>query len=149
MKKIIYIYLTLTFVFLICKIDAKADTIKYEAKWDNYNVQLLDDNTNSNENDVTDSSENDQSNCSVLGSFKEDLQEIFKMIRIFAPLLAAVISVYEYLAALFMKNADELKKANSRLINRLFLIAALWLLPTFLNLVLDLIDKGDYSACIK
>ena len=88
-------------------------------------------------------------NCGVLGGFKDDLQEIFKMVRIFAPLLTAVISIYEYLAALFMKNADELKKANSRLIKRLFLIAALWLLPTFLNLVLDLIDNGDYSACIK
>ena len=115
-------------------------------------------NSNGNSSDPSNSGNGDKAstnttqntaNCRVLGGFKDDLQEIFKMVRIFAPLLTAVISIYEYLAALFMKNADELKKANSRLIKRLFLIAALWLLPTFLNLVLDLIDKGDYSACIK
>ncbi len=106
------------------------------------------------ENNGSNSSDNNQNidttgNCSVLGSFKGDLQAIFEMIRIFAPILTAIISVYEYLTALFMKNADELKKANSRLIKRLFLIAALFLLPTFLNIVLDLIDSGDYSTCIK
>lgn len=119
------------------------------------NIVLLDNDLNDNNDNSTgtDGNTNDNSvdnnDCSILGDFKGDLQSILDMIRIFAPLLAAVISVYEYLAVLFMKNADELKKANKRLIKRLFLIAALWLLPTFLNLVLDLIDSGDYSTCIK
>lgn len=119
----------------------------------NSNNSGTNNNNNSNNNtsgsDIIDSDNGNNADCSILGDFKGDLQSILDMIRIFAPLLAAVISVYEYLAVLFMKNADELKKANKRLIKRLFLIAALWLLPTFLNLVLDLIDSGDYSTCIK
>ena len=119
----------------------------------NSNNSGTNNNNNSNNNtsgsDIIDSDNGNNADCSILGDFKGDLQSILDMIRIFAPLLAAVISVYEYLAVLFMKNADELKKANKRLIKRLFLIADLWLLPTFLNLVLDLIDSGDYSTCIK
>lgn len=119
----------------------------------NSNNSGANNNNNSNNNtsgsDIIDSDNGNNTDCSILGDFKGDLQSILDMIRIFAPLFVAVISVYEYLAVLFMKNADELKKANNRLIKRLFLIAALWLLPTFLNLVLDLIDSGDYSTCIK
>ena len=91
----------------------------------------------------------DPSNCGVLGGFKEDLQNILKAIRIVAPVLVVFLSAYEYLTVVFMKSADDLKKANKRLINRLILIALLFFLPTLLNLILSLIETGDYTTCIN
>ncbi len=114
-------------------------------------------NTSSENNSSSDNTSSDSSNgekittdnCRILGDFKDDLQEILKMVRMFAPILVAVISVYEYLSVVFMKDASELKKANSRLIKRLILITLLFLLPTFLNIILDLVDTGNYSTCVK
>lgn len=102
------------------------------------------------ENAVGGNEENiDPSNCGVLGGFKEDLQNILKAIRIVAPVLVVFLSAYEYLTVVFMKSADDLKKANKRLINRLILIALLFFLPTLLNLILSLIETGDYTTCIN
>lgn len=95
---------------------------------------------------IYDTSDDNLDNCSVLGSFKTDLENILKAFKIFSVCFASVVTAYEYLSVVFMKNADDLKKANNRLIKRLCLIAALWLLPSLLNVLLSLVDSG---TCIS
>lgn len=99
-----------------------------------------------NGNNIYDASGETYDNCSVLGSFKTDLENILKAFKIFSVCFASVVTAYEYLSVVFMKNADDLKKANNRLIKRLCLIAALWLLPSLLNILLSLVDSG---TCIS
>ncbi len=100
----------------------------------------------SSNNDIYDASGEDLENCSVLGSFKTDLENILDAFKIFSVCFASVVTAYEYLSVVFMKNADDLKKANTRLVKRLCLIAALWVLPSLLNILLGLVDSG---TCIS
>lgn len=84
----------------------------------------------------------------LFGSFLGDLWDVFNSMRIIAPLLVGIFSVYEYLQVIFKKDADELKKANNRLIKRLILMAILFFLPTLVNLILHLLIGSEYSSCL-
>ena len=52
------------------------------------------------------SSETTEVNCDSLGSFREDLNYIFKAFKIVAPILTLVLSSYEFLMAITSKAAD-------------------------------------------
>ena len=131
-----------------CVYDWPSKMCFYSSTDDNSNVSNNNNNNNTTTNYVG-PDYIDPSNCGLLGGFKEDLQNILKAIRIVAPILVAFLSAYEYLTVVFMKSADDMKKANKRLIHRLILIAILFFLPTLLNLILSLIETGDYTPCIK
>ena len=62
--------------------------------------------------------------------------------------LKCIISIYEYLMAVVSKDADQLKKCNSRLIKRLILMAILFLLPSLINLLLKLVGD-NYGVCLN
>lgn len=99
------------------------------------------------------SSDDDQKNIvtecdSALGSFKEDLENIMKIIRIIGPILVIILSLWDYLSAIFMKDDDQLKKANGKLTKRLILAALLFLMPTLINLLLSMLNDS-YISCIK
>lgn len=90
-----------------------------------------------------------EENCTgLLNGFEKDLEGILKIIRIIAPLLVILLSVYEFIVAIANKDDDALKKANSRLIRRLILVVVLFLLPTLLNLLLMFINE-NYTTCIQ
>lgn len=83
----------------------------------------------------------------VLGGFEEDIRMVLKAVSIIAPLLVIAFSVYEYLLAIINKDADALKKCNSRLIKRIILMIILFFLPSLVNIFLRLL--GDrYGVCI-
>ena len=89
----------------------------------------------------------DASCLGVLGDFKNELDGILKIFRFLAPLMVIVYSTYDFLGAIFSKDAELLKKATSRLRSRLILIAVLFFLPTILNIILGIIDES-YTTCV-
>lgn len=84
----------------------------------------------------------------ILGSFKKDLEGALKIMRFLGPIFVIVLGTYDYCAGIFSKDADLLKKANSRLMKRLILIAVLFFLPILLNIILGIIDQS-YTSCIN
>ncbi len=94
------------------------------------------------------SSETTEVNCDSLGSFREDLNYIFKAFKIVAPILTLVLSSYEFLMAITSKAADGIKAAGKKFGTRLVLVVVLYLLPSLLNLILDLASIGT-STCVK
>lgn len=94
------------------------------------------------------SSETTEVNCDSLGSFREDLNYIFKAFKIVAPILTLVLSSYEFLMAITSKAADGIKVAGKKFGTRLVLVVLLYLLPSLLNLILDLASIGT-STCVK
>ena len=89
----------------------------------------------------------DASCLGVLGSFKNELDVILKIIRIVAPLMVIIYSTYDFVGAIFSNDTDLLKKATSRLLSRLILTAILFFLPTILNIILSIIDTS-YTTCV-
>lgn len=109
----------------------------------------LDDNKN---NDNTDNDQVENSCDGLLGSFKDDLDAILDAIRIIGPIMVVVFSTIEYLKVIFDKDADAIKKANSRLIKRLILVAVLFLLPSLIEIFLDILNQSlntNYTNCVK
>jgi len=76
----------------------------------------------------------------VLGRFGDDLRGVLRIIRIVAPLMVIGFGTFDYLTAIFSKDAEALKKSNEKLVKRLVLVAILFFLPTILNLLLGVID---------
>lgn len=83
----------------------------------------------------------------VLGSFKKDLDGALKIIRFVAPLIVVIYSTYDFVGALFSKDAELLTKATTRLRSRLILVAVLFFLPIVLNIILDITDTL-YASCV-
>lgn len=83
----------------------------------------------------------------VLGGLTKDLSNILKVMRIIAPILVALYTTYDYVASILSKDAEQMKKSNSKFIKRLILVVVLYLLPVIINLLLGIIDES-YSTCI-
>ena len=107
-------------------------------------------NNNSSSNNNSSNSDSTYETCGgLLGSFADDLEDILKAMRIIAPILVLALSTYEYITVVLSKDADSLKKANSKLIKRLVLMLLLFFLPTIINLFIHLMLGSDYSTCIS
>lgn len=85
---------------------------------------------------------------SNLGILYKDLKSAFNVMKIIGPLLVIIYSSYDYILATVSKDADGLKKANSKLITRFILVAILFFLPIILNVLLSIIDPA-YTACVS
>lgn len=85
----------------------------------------------------------------IFGTFWDDLKYIGNIFRIVAPILVLVLSTYDYITAVASKDADGLKKANTRMIKRLVLIVFLVFLPTLVEIFLALLVGADVSTCIS
>ncbi|MDD4706047.1 MAG: hypothetical protein PHS24_02380 [Bacilli bacterium] len=120
---------------------------------DNYNITLLkEDNDSSNEEEASIPEENNYENqvCEgLLGdTLKKDIESILNVMKIIAPLLVVIFTIYELISAVASKDDDALTKALSRLTTRIILVAVLFFLPILLNLLLGFIDS-KYSTCLS
>lgn len=146
-NKIIYILMILT--CLICFNNVKAENINLN--YDN-NIKLLAD-ENSN-NDSTDGSNTETNtgtsdkDCSVLGEFGQDLQSIFNVFKIVAPILTLALSSYDFVVSITSKQAEGLQKSAKKFATRLVLVVILYLLPTVLNFFLKL-TLASGSTCVE
>ena len=67
----------------------------------------------------------------------KEIQSIFNVFKIAAPILILVLSIIDFVRATIQQDKDEMKVAFSKLIKRLILAVILFLLPVILGLVLQ------------
>ena len=72
-------------------------------------------------------------------SFAYLLQEIFDVIKFATPILVIVLSVIDYTKAVASSDKDVLVKTNKRTIIRIILGLCVFLTPTLLNFIFELI----------
>lgn len=76
--------------------------------------------------------------------------EIFKWIRIIAPIAVILLSSVEFAGALLQDDRDALKKATNRFIKRLIIAVALFFVPLILEFILNVfneISKANTDIC--
>lgn len=115
------------------------------------NINVKNDSTNNDANyngALYDNVTNSEVNCSSLGMLRKDLQGIFKVFKIVAPILVIVLSIYDFIKALTGKVDGEMKKVFMKLLKRLAFAMILFFLPNILDFFLGLVDPG-YSTCIN
>ena len=92
-------------------------------------------------------------NCSQLidtqteGSFGWLLQKLLNYIKIAGPILVVLLSALDFIKAIASSEEDAFKKAQSRLVVRLVAALALFLVPTFVELLLGLINGINDPSC--
>lgn len=119
----------------------------------NINIKISDKNDSSSttiDDDTTlyDNVTSAEVNCSSLGLLRKDLQGIFTLFKIIAPILVVVLSIYDFIKALTGKVEGETKKVFMKLIKRLVFAMILFFLPGVLDFFLGLVDPG-YTTCIN
>ncbi|MDD2409384.1 MAG: hypothetical protein PHD03_01530 [Bacilli bacterium] len=119
----------------------------------NNNIVLLKkDKGSSDDGNVSEIEENnsdDQVCEGLLGpTLKKDIEFILNVMKIIAPLLIVIFTIYELISAIVSKDDDALTKALGRLKTRIILVAILFFLPVLLNLLLGFIDN-KYSTCLS
>ncbi|MFA6753470.1 MAG: hypothetical protein WCR93_04315 [Bacilli bacterium] len=118
-----------------------------------FNKVLLEEDNDSTNNDADVATEeygsDDQVCEGLLGdTLKKDIESILNVMKIIAPLLVVIFTIYELISAVVSKDDDALTKALSRLTTRIILVAVLFFLPVLLNILLGFIDN-KYSTCLS
>lgn len=104
-------------------------------------------------NDTLDGLNQKYDSCSQLidtqteGSFGWLLQKILNYIKIAGPILVVLLSALDFIKAVASSEEDAFKKAQSRLVIRLVAALALFLVPTFVELLLGLINGITDPTC--
>ena len=134
------IYLIIIFALTFCFINVKAENINVELNYNDSSrtVKFLENENNSGDSDT---------DCNVLGEFGEDLQSIFNVFKIVAPILTLVLSTYDFVVSITSKAAEGLQKSSKKFVTRLVLVVLLYLLPTLINLLLQLTIDGN--TCVR
>lgn len=86
-------------------------------------------------------------NTKTEGSFGWLLQKLLNYIKIAGPILVVLLSALDFIKAIASSEEDAFKKAQSRLIIRLVAALALFLVPTFVELLLGLINGINDPTC--
>lgn len=168
MKKRINI-LFLIFVGLISfsSFNVSAKSISYQANHNQKMVTINDyfliaDNTDKDK-DKTDKSDNNNDvqynqelECEgLLGDPVNDpdsvawfLVKILNYLKLLGPLMVLVLSSLDFAKAILMSDDESLKKAQSNLITRLILAALLFVLPTLIEVLLDIFGITSSDICI-
>lgn len=127
-------------ISVVCEDNSKSQTI---------NVNVVDSTvTTTTNNDPYGNITSAEVNCDSLGLLRKDLQGIFKVFKIVAPILVIVFSTYDFIKALAGKVEGEMKKAFTKFLKRLLFAVILFFLPSILDWFLGLIDNG-YTTCIN
>ena len=118
-------------------------------------MAVLSDSINSNSVVAVISSLKDNKECKgILGNpDNEDsvawfLVKILDYLKLLGPLMILVLSSLDFAKAILMSDDESLKKAQSSLITRLILAALLFVLPTLIEVVLDIFGFTSSDVCI-
>lgn len=82
------------------------------------------------------------------GSLAWILNKLLKYIKIIGPIIVLLLSSYEFLMAIISNNDDNMKKAQNRLIKRIILAVALFLIPSIVSLLLNIFGFNGDGICI-
>ena len=75
------------------------------------------------------------------------LQKLLDYARLIGPFIVLIMSSLDYLKAVLNSDDDSLKKANKKLVTRLILIVALFLLPTSVSVLLNVLGFTSHEVC--
>lgn len=75
------------------------------------------------------------------------LQKLLDYARVIGPFLVLILSSLDYLKAVFSSDDDSIKKANQKLITRLVLVVALFLLPMLVSFLLNILGFTSHEVC--
>ena len=81
------------------------------------------------------------------GSVYQLLQTLLDYIKILGPILVVILSAVDFISAVASSDEEAMKKAQHRLVIRLIAATALFLVPTFVQLILDLIGGIADPSC--
>lgn len=90
---------------------------------------------------------------SILGSVNDPdsvawlLQKILNYIRIIGPFLVLLLSSIDYLKAIFSSDDETLSKTHKKFIVRLVLAASLFVLPTIVSVLLNVLGLTSNEIC--
>lgn len=118
-------------------------------------IAVISDSINSNSEVAVISSLKDNKECKgILGNpDNEDsvawfLVKILNYLRLLGPLMVLVLSSLDFAKAILTSDDESLKKAQSSLITRLILAALLFVLPTLIEVLLDIFGFTSSDVCI-
>ena len=118
-------------------------------------MAVISDSINSNSVVAVISSLKDNKECKgILGNpDNEDsvawfLVKILDYLKLLGPLMILVLSSLDFAKAILMSDDESLKKAQSSLITILILAALLFVLPTLIEVVLDIFGFTSSDVCI-
>lgn len=146
-NKIINMLMILT--CLICFTNVKAENI--DLNYNNNIIFLTEENANNDSTDESNTETNtgtSNTDCSVLGEFGQDLQSIFNVFKIVAPILTLALSSYDFVISITSRQAEGLQKSAKKFATRLVLVVILYLLPTVLNFFLKL-TLASGNTCVE
>ena len=75
------------------------------------------------------------------------LHKLLDYARLIGPFIVLIMSSLDYLKAVLNSDDDSLKKANKKLVTRLMLIVALFLLPTLVSVLLNVLGFTSHEVC--
>lgn len=90
---------------------------------------------------------------SILGNVNDPdsvawlLQKILDYIRVIGPFLVLLLSSLDYLKAIFSSDDESLTKAHKKLMIRLVLAASLFVLPTIVSVLLNILGFTSNEIC--
>ena len=118
-------------------------------------MAVISDSINSNSVVAVISSLKDNKECKgILGNpDNEDsvawfLVKILDYLKLLGPLMILVLSSLDFAKAILTSDDESLKKAQSSLITRLILAALLFVLPTLIEVILDIFGFTSSDVCI-
>lgn len=118
-------------------------------------MAVISDSINSNSVVAVISSLKDNKECKgILGNpDNEDsvawfLVKILDYLKLLGPLMILVLSSLDFAKAILTSDDESLKKAQSSLITRLILAALLFILPTLIEVILDIFGFTSSDVCI-
>ena len=138
--------------FSLFNVSAKStiNPITFDSK-----MAVISDSINSNSVVAVISSLKDNKECKgILGNpDNEDsvawfLVKILDYLKLLGPLMILVLSSLDFAKAILMSDDESLKKAQSSLITRLILAALLFVLPTLIEVILDIFGFTSSDICI-
>jgi hypothetical protein len=74
--------------------------------------------------------------------------KILNYLRLLGPLMVLIFSSLDFIKAILTSDDESMKKAQSNLITRLILAALLFLLPTLIEVILDIFGITSSDICI-
>ena len=119
-------------------------------------MAVISDSINSNSVVAVISSLKDDKECKgILGDPEKDpdsvawfLVKILNYLKLLGPLMVLVLSSLDFAKAILTSDDESMKKAQSNLITRLLLAAALFVLPVLIEVLLDVFGFTPSDFCI-
>ena len=141
MKKILLVLLLIVSLFIVSKIDVKADVLKTTKRFDETKINYLD-------------QQGDFASCD--GLFEPDglqlIQEVLGMVRIIAPILLIILVAVDFGGAVMSGDNEALSKSWKKSVPRMIGAALLFFVPTIVRAALRIdglqdILVGDDPLC--